>query len=325
MNPITNHGSAHAGRRLVAATIAAGAAFALATSASALEPAELRRLERADAEVRAVGGAMLIWTLDQSGEQPPFAGMVDVSTVPTITRAALEAILVPAYVEEIPELDPWGNPYEYRFDPAWSGSAPFGGARSAGADGAFEGTVYTVGDTTTPGEDLVRWNGELVRRLGPPFLSLFEAQVRTAQDMVIVAFAAYDWLAGQTRPPLSARPALGTIDLSLYQRISTADLRALLAPYLPRVPDDDGWGHPFDYYLDATPPLEAPFFAVRSRGRDGVAEGEVYPVGTFPAIEFHRDMVLADGDLRFPDSFDELIFVDDFETGDARFWSAWSP
>jgi hypothetical protein len=306
------------------AALLAGALILIASSASALEPAELQQLEQAQAEVRAVGGAMLIWTLDQPGEPPPFSGTVDVSTVPTITRAALETILVPEYIEAIPELDPWGNPYEYRFDPAWSGAAPFGGARSAGADGTFEGVVYTVGDTTTPAEDLVRWNGELVRQLGPPFLSLLDAQRMTVQDIVVVEQAVFEWVFTQTGPLMSP-PADGTIDLGAYEPIAAADLRALLAPFLPRVPDNDRWGHPFDYYLDPDPPFEPPFFAVRSRGRDGVAEGEVYPVGTFPAIEFHRDTVEADNDLRFPDSFDELIFVDDFETGDARFWSAWSP
>ena len=151
------------------------------------------------------------------------------------------------------------------------------------------------------------------------------AQLRTAQGITVIAEAVFEWVVGQTGPPLSAPLAIGTIDLSTYEPIAAADLRALLAPYLPRVPDNDPWGHPFDYYLDTDPPFEPPFFAVRSRGRDGVAEGDVYPVGSFPAIEFHRDMVYADGNARFPDSFDELIFVDDFETGDARFWSAWSP
>lgn len=278
--------------------------------------------------MRAVGGAMLIWSFFQGAGQPPaLAQTIDVSTVPTISRSTLEALLVPDFIDAIPELDPWGNPYEYRLDSAWSGGPDsFGGARSAGADGVFAGTVYAVGDNVTPSEDLVRWDGELVRRLGPPFVPRTDAQARTAQEMTVVLEGIWQWLFVQTgQPPLARRPP-GTVDLGLYQPISAADLRVLLAPHLPRVPDLDPFGQPFDYYLDIVPPYEEPLVAVRSRGRDGVAEGDVYPIGTFPEGDLDRDMVHADLiEVQFPDSFDSLIFVDDFESGDSRFWSAWSP
>jgi hypothetical protein len=54
--------------------------------------------------------------------------------------------------------------------------------------------------------------------------------------------------------------------------------------------------------------------------------GLVYPVGSFPAVELARDTVWTDGLFaRFPDDPSALIFLDGFEQGDARHWSALAP
>jgi hypothetical protein len=314
--------------RIPLAAVLAGALTLVASSASALEPAELQQILKAEVEVRVVGGAVYSWASEQSPSQPIPPATIDVTTVPTISHAALVAILVPDHIDAVPELDPWGNPYEFRLDTAWNGSGPFGGVRSAGADGTFEGDVYTYGGTLTPADDLLRWDGAMVRRPGPPFLSPVQAQARTAQDITGVNEAIIGWLWTQTLPPPEPLlPDGDTVDLSLYQPITVAELRDLLAPYFPMAPEFDPWGHPYDFYLDPEPPFEVPLWAVRSRGRDGIPEGDVYTIGTFPATDFHRDMVVAEvAVVQYPDTdFFDLLFVGDFETGDARFWSAWSP
>jgi hypothetical protein len=315
--------------RVSGAALLAGVSLLAASTAAALEPAELQQILKADAEVVAIGGAIASW----AGEQVPSQGIppatIDVTTVPVISHAALVAILVPDHIDAVPELDPWGNPYEFRLDPGWSGSGSFGGVRSAGADGVFDGDVYAYGRTVTPADDLLRWDGERVRLPGAPFLSPVEAQARTAQDITMVTEAIIGWVWGQPLPlPLQPDPTDGeTVDLGLYQPITVAELRDVLAPYFPMAPEIDPWGHPYDFYLDPEPPFEVPLMAVRSRGRDGIAEGDVYTIGTFPATDFHRDTVVADvAVVQYPDTdFFELLFVGDFETGDARFWTAWSP
>ncbi len=310
------------------AVLLVGALLA-ATPASALEPSELRQLYQAQGDVRAVGGAMLGWSLDQSDDLPPAPpATVDVTTVPVVSRPALEAILVPDYIDEIPDLDPWGNPYEYRFDPSWSGSGSYGGARSAGSDGVFEGTVYKLGETLEASEDLLRWDGDFVRQLGAPFRSLTDAHFRVRQQITLFEITIVAWLWTQWPLPAVPTPLAGTVDLSLYEPISAADLRAVLAPFVwvLDLSEYDPWGHPWDYYLDSDPPFEVPLVAIRSRGRDGVAEGDIYTVGTFPALDFDRDVVVADlVEVQYPAGSDALIFVDDFERGDARFWTDWSP
>jgi hypothetical protein len=319
--------------RVSGAALLAGVFAVAASPASALEPSELRQLYQAQGDVRAVGGAMFGWSFDQVDGLPPAPpATVDVTTVPVISRTALEAILVPDYIDEIPDVDPWGNPYEYRFDPSWNGAGSFGGARSAGSDGVFEGTVYDLGETLEASDDLLRWDGDFVRQLGAPFRSLTEAHLRVLQQITIFEETIIGWLWIQWLPQALApapAPLPGTVvDLSLYEQISAAELRAVLAPFVfvSGVPDLDPWGHPWDYYFDPDPPFEVPLVAIRTRGRDGVAEGDVYTMGTFPALDFGRDVVVADlVEFQYPAGWEELIFVDDFERGDARFWSEWSP
>lgn len=316
-------------RVALGAAVFAVAAALVAGPAAALDPADLARLELAQQEVTKIGAAITNWAFDHGPVSYFLPAEVDVSLVPTIGHAALTALLVPVYSDSIPELDPWGNPYEFRLDTSWNGSGPFGGVRSAGADGTFDGDVYPVGDTLQPGEDLMRWNGFVVRRLGPPFLSELEARFRTLQDLTVVNGGFFGWYIEQTGS-LPPEWNLPEVDITRYQPISRDDLRAEFAPHGARVPITDGWGETFDYYLDLTvePPVLPPFFAVRSRGRGGVADAEIYPSATYPPNDRDRDVVLAEAQfLYYPDldALDGILFVDGFESGDARFWSALSP
>ncbi len=84
------------------------------------------------------------------------------------------------------------------------------------------------------------------------------------------------------------------VDLGEWDPIDHQDLIELLLPlYLQHLPNKDAWGHPFDYYFGRTTTefgweLD---FGVRSRGRDGVAEGAAYTWGAFPPTDYNRDIV----------------------------------
>jgi hypothetical protein len=80
----------------------------------------------------------------QKAEKESNATSVDFSVVPVISREELAKVLVPKYIDAIPEKDGWGHPYEFRLnqDPnaVWVMAV-----RSAGKDGHFSGTSYEVG------------------------------------------------------------------------------------------------------------------------------------------------------------------------------------
>ena len=79
--------------------------------------------------------------------------------------------------------------------------------------------------------------------------------------------------------------------------IEHAELEALLVPsYIDELPATDAWGHPLEFCLERPPTLQDRYAAgVRSPGRDGVFEGDVYPMGAFSAEAFDRDLLWVDG------------------------------
>jgi len=113
----------------------------------------------------------------------------------------------------------------------------------------------------------------------------------------------------------------GPVDLSAFTPIGAAELAGLLVPtYATCVPQLDAWGFPYDYWLDTADLLGPELLAIRSRGSDGVASGDVYLPGTFPATEYHQDIVWADlAWVRSPD-LGLVVFVDGFEDGDTCGW-----
>lgn len=326
-----------AARSLAVAAIAGALA---AAPAAAITPAEMTPHRQTVADVDAVGGAVIAWAVDQIGLgrlPPPRLGSltVDVTDYPPVTAATLASFLVPDYIDSVPELDGWGNAYDYRFDPV-DPLDTLAVIRSAGSDGAFEGTVYAYAETTVLSQDLVWADGFGVRRPGPELIDLRQRRVRTEGEITGTSTAILNWLTdqiGRQPPPASALHLAtrsgrdGTTDLALFTPITHAALEALLVPvYLFRLPETDGWGHPYDYWLDVANLLEPELYAVRSRGRDGIAEGTEYTTSTFPAVALDRDSLVADGlSVQRPADLSTLIFLDDFESGDLRFWSAAVP
>lgn len=315
---------------LASLAVAALAAASPALPARGITPAEMAPHRQTVSDVDAVGGAVLAWLSDQLGlgrRAARGAGTVEVGDYPQVTAAELAAVLVPTYLAAVPELDGWGNPYDYRFDPTDPLAEQVALIRSAGADGSFEGSSYQVGDTATLAEDLVWADGHSVRRPGRELIDLRQRRVRAESEVRGTGIAVLNWLTDQLGlipPPVAGD---GATDLLLFTPIAHADLEALLVPvYLRTLPAVDPWGFAYDYWLDEAHLLEPELVAIRSRGRDGSAEGTTYLPGTFAATAFDRDTVWAEGVLvQGPADLAELVFADGFEAGDLRFWSALAP
>jgi hypothetical protein len=297
---------------------------------AAITPAEMAPHRRTLADIAEVSSAIIAWVIDQVEVQGPavgrLGGSVDVDDYSPITVADLEALLVPAYLTEVPEVDGWGTPYDYRFDPSILTAAHLVLIRSAGADEVYESTVYTLGDVETLDEDLVWADGISVRRPGAPLIDVRSRALRARREVANISVAVLAWYVDQPGvAPLAAGG--GTVDLGLFTPITAAALEALLVPaYTPTVPATDPWGTAYDYFLDTVDLLGPEVAAIRSRGRDGLAEGSVYVPGTFPALELDGDLVWADGvQVRQPDDISILVFLDGFEDGDTRHWSAAAP
>lgn len=84
---------------------------------------------------------------------------------PPISHADLAALLVPAYLRELPEEDAWGRPIEFCLDRRLSALNHQYGVRSPGADGTYQSAAYALGGfaETALGNDLVWMDGGFVR------------------------------------------------------------------------------------------------------------------------------------------------------------------
>lgn len=104
-------------------------------------------------DIRSVGTAMFVWYKDEmapkaSGKgkkDPAELKSADISAVPVISREELAKILVPKYIQSIPEKDGWGNPYEFHLNTTDPDATHVMGLRSAGKDGRFSEDVYVIG------------------------------------------------------------------------------------------------------------------------------------------------------------------------------------
>ena len=281
--------------------------------------------EAAMVEMEEIGVAMFAYLLDLTLPRELNLGFgcgsIDVAGVPGISHAALESLLVPTYLTSLAELDPWGNAYEFRL--AGSLSPNFAAIRSAGSDGLFESTTYLLGYSAGPTEDLVWFDTSWLRRL--PLSGDLERQSQATSQIQSIGTAMFSWLTDQlplTNETQEDRSSLGpSVDLTDYLPISRGDLTTLLVPtYINCVPENDPWGHAYEYWMD-TAGLGQPFAAIRSTGRDGLAESDIYPIATFPGDEFDRDLVWADGFwVASPDGTHLTVFSDGFELG---LWGVW--
>lgn len=126
-----------------------------------------------------------------------------------------------------------------------------------------------------------------------------QAQAQTVEDIRNVGGAMFSWLIDQvsfaSQGPAQVTAA-STIHIFEYPPISHSDLESLLVPqYMESVPALDGWGHPYDFYLNTADPLALAVMAIRSPGRDGAFAGDTYFAGPLNPLHFDEDVVWADG------------------------------
>ena len=127
---------------IVVAIIGLLAAMILPNMLGALQKAKQKRTM---AEERLVGTAFMAWLTDHASAAA--AGqdtLFSTQNYSLSSRSEVAALVVPGYIQEIPEKDGWGNSFEYRFNPVENGQY-FAAIRSFGRDGAVEGAVYTAG------------------------------------------------------------------------------------------------------------------------------------------------------------------------------------
>lgn len=138
--------------------------------------------------------------------------------------------------------------------------------------------------------------GIIAAVLIPNMLSVMQKakQKRTMGDQKLVGTAMMAWLTDQTAAAAAGAGEL--FSMSLYSTATVLDLEEALVPrYIPKIVAYDGWNWSLDYRLDLANPQSDHIMAIRSLGRDGVAEGESYTSGGYSALEFDRDIVWADG------------------------------
>jgi type II secretion system protein G len=79
-----------------------------------------------------------------------------------ITYAELKSILSPTYMGNIPQMDGWGNPFEFRMDrPIGAVPAASYAIRAAGRDGHYQ-SAYVAGPTTDFDCDIVYAEGSFI-------------------------------------------------------------------------------------------------------------------------------------------------------------------
>jgi hypothetical protein len=179
----------------------AGAARVAGVAAAPREKTDAEKQRQTVVDMRNLGTALYSWLTDQvdttagqqahpgdPGDTPagpkthhrvPAAGQppkgqdpnakpdktFDVETSPLISRQDLEDFLVPKYIQEIPEIDGWGSPYEVRLNTDDVMGKTVMSIRSPGRDGRYSAEVYTIEgfDPTDYDQDVVWADGFFVR------------------------------------------------------------------------------------------------------------------------------------------------------------------
>ena len=127
-----------------------------------------------------------------------------------------------------------------------------------------------------------------------------DAQKRTVGDIRNVGTAMFSWLTDQVGASAAGQsqvqPGSQMVDLARYSLISRERLGEILVPkYLQAIPAADGWGHPYEFYLNEKNVTTPHVMSIRSPGRDGKFSASVYNTGPFQPDNFDEDIVWSDG------------------------------
>lgn len=134
-----------------------------------LNSLQVSKQKRTMSDMTQVGTALMSWVSDQVGGAA--AGTTTVVEVDitdygsALAQETLEGMLVPQYLQSLPEFDAWGNPMEYRVNVNNLGADELMAIRSAGGDRTYSGDKYNAGafDPRAYNEDLVWVDGTFVR------------------------------------------------------------------------------------------------------------------------------------------------------------------
>ena len=130
-------------------------------------------------------------------------------------------------------------------------------------------------------------------REGQPSATDGDAQRRTVADIRNTGTAMFSWLTDQVG---AAAAGQSQVELDRYSLLSREELQEILVPqYMQTVPEKDGWGNPYEYYLNVENPLAEQVMGIRSPGRDGRFSADRYTVTSFEPNDFDQDIVWADG------------------------------
>jgi general secretion pathway protein G len=146
---------------------------------------------------------------------------------------------------------------------------------------------------------------------GIPIPNLLTAMQRSKQkrsmaDMrtIATAWEAYETDTNSYAPPGRIRSvnklAIASTDQTTFtwpsETVTYSELKAMLAPkYIKTIPQKDGWGHDFDFaFWSGNGTNDPGGCAIRSRAKDGVADGTTYKRGT-GTRSLESDLVYSNG------------------------------
>lgn len=123
-------------------------------------------------------------------------------------------------------------------------------------------------------------------------------QKRTVADIRSMGTAYMSWLTDQVGAASAGARKIQVTEEG-WRRLSPEEVRKDLRPsdsffYMDDIPLKDGWGHPIEVWRGANL-LASRVLLIRSPGRDGTFEGDVYEIGAFAATDYDRDIVWFDG------------------------------
>ena len=150
---------------IVVAIIGIIAALLIPNFLDALQKAKQKRTV---ADVRNTGTAMFSWLTDQVGAAAAGASASDVaigSYGSSLAGSVVASVLVPQYMQEVPNVDGWKTPYEYYLKTAAPLDPQVMAIRSMGRDKTKEGDTDSVTsfDPTDYDQDIVWADGFFVR------------------------------------------------------------------------------------------------------------------------------------------------------------------
>lgn len=110
--------------------------------------------------------ACVLKVLKSNKESGPLCDVYDLDRLPLISRQELTQLLVPHYIDVVPEKDGWGTPYEFRLDRKNLLNNSVMSMRSPGQNKAFSGHRYKLGSfppAEADQDDLVWVDGFFIR------------------------------------------------------------------------------------------------------------------------------------------------------------------